>query len=432
LNKSKTKSPAYIILLLILAGEAVFILPFVLVRIFRTTFLESFDITQTELGSCFSIYGLVALVSYLFGGPLADKFRPHILMSVALLLTALGGFYLATYPTLANLHILYGFWGFTTIFLFWAAMIKATRIWGGQSKQGIAFGFLDGGRGLVAALFGSVGVLIFSAFITKDIELTSVLERKVAFKQVITYTAIAVCVMSILVFLFLRNLGTSEEKQIQMGVEEPQLLTLKNFKTVMQFKSVWLLMIVILCAYFGYKMTDLFSQYAEQVMNYNKIEAAKVGTSLLYLRPIIGVVIGLAADRTRASLWIVIGFFLMLVTSSIFASGIINDNSTLLFIISIGTMALGVYSARVLYFATLEESKIPVALTGTAVGFISIVGYTPDIFAGPLMGYFLDKNPGAIGLQHSFGIMTLFSLVGLVAAFWLYRHSKAKSSSMIG
>jgi sugar phosphate permease len=432
LNTSKTKSLVYIILLLILAGEAVFILPFVLVRIFRTTFLESFDITQTELGSCFSIYGLVALVSYLFGGPLADKFRPHILMSVALLLTALGGFYLATYPTLANLHILYGFWGFTTIFLFWAAMIKATRIWGGQSKQGIAFGFLDGGRGLVAALFGSVGVLIFSAFITKDIELTSVLERKVAFKQVIIYTAIAVCVMSILVFLFLRNLGTSEEKQIQMGVEEPQLLTLKNFKTVMQFKSVWLLMIVILCAYFGYKMTDLFSQYAEQVMNYNKIEAAKVGTSLLYLRPIIGVVIGLAADRTRASLWIVIGFFLMLVTSSIFASGIINDNSTLLFIISIGTMALGVYSARVLYFATLEESKIPVALTGTAVGFISIVGYTPDIFAGPLMGYFLDKNPGAIGLQHSFGIMTLFSLVGLVAAFWLYRHSKAKSSSMIG
>ncbi len=428
MNKSKTKSPAYIILLLILAGESVFILPFVLQRIFRTTFLESFEITNVQLGSCYSIYGLVALVSYLFGGPLADKFRPHILMSVALILTALGGFYLATYPTLANLHILYGFWGFTTIFLFWAAMIKATRIWGGQSKQGIAFGFLDGGRGLVAALFGSVGVLVFSAFITKDIELTSVLERKVAFKQVITYTSFAVCVVSILVFFFLRNLGDSKEKQIQMGIEEPKTLTLANFKTVMQFKAVWLLMIIILCAYYGYKMTDLFSQYAEQVMNYNKIEAAKVGTSLLYLRPIIGVAIGVLADRTRASLWIMIGFLLMLVKSGIFASGIINDSATLLFILSIGTMALGVYSARVLYFATLEESKIPLALTGIAVGFISIVGYTPDIFAGPLMGYFLDKNPGALGLQHSFGIMMLFSLVGLVAAFWLYRHSKSTTN----
>ncbi|MFT4805230.1 MAG: nitrate/nitrite transporter NarK [Psychroserpens sp.] len=428
MSQQQKTSPAYTILLLILAGESVFILPFVLQRIFRTTFLESFAISQSELGSCFSIYGLVALVSYLFGGPLADKFRPHILMSIALMLTALGGFYLASYPTLANLHVLYGFWGFTTIFLFWAAMIKATRIWGGQSKQGIAFGFLDGGRGLVAALFGSVGVLVFSAFITKDIELTSVLERKVAFKQVITYTSFAVCVVSILVFFFLRKLNTSEEKQIQIGIDKPKTLTLANFKTVMQFKAVWLLMIIILCAYYGYKMTDLFSQYAEQVMNYNKIEAAKVGNSLLYLRPIIGVAIGVLADRTRASLWIVIGFLLMLVTSGIFASGIINDSATLLFILSIGTMALGVYSARVLYFATLEESKIPLALTGIAVGFISIVGYTPDIFAGPLMGYFLDKNPGALGLQHSFGIIMLFSLVGLVAAFWLYRHSKSTTN----
>ena len=425
MSQQKTTSPAYTILLLILAGESIFILPFVLQRIFRTTFLESFDITNVQLGSCFSIYGLVALVSYLFGGPLADKFRPHILMSVALMLTALGGFYLASYPSLANLHVLYGFWGFTTIFLFWAAMIKATRIWGGESKQGIAFGFLDGGRGLVAALFGSVGVLVFSAFITKDIELTSVLERKVAFKQVITYTAFAICVVSVLVFLFLRNIGSPEEKQIQIeiGIDKPKTLTLANFKTVMQFKAVWLLMIIILCAYFGYKMTDLFSQYAEQVMNYNKIEAAKVGTSLLYLRPIIGIVIGVLADRTRASLWIMIGFLLMLLTSGVFASGLINDRSTLLFILSIGSMALGVYAARVLYFATLEESKIPLALTGTAVGFISIVGYTPDIFAGPLMGYFLDKNPGAIGLEHSFGIMILFSLVGLVAALCLYRHS---------
>ena len=92
MSKEKISSPIYIIILLILAGEAVFILPFVIVRIFRTTFLESLIISQTELGSCFSVYGLVALFSYLVGGPLADKFRPHLLMSTALMLTGLGGF----------------------------------------------------------------------------------------------------------------------------------------------------------------------------------------------------------------------------------------------------------------------------------------------------------------------------------------------------
>ena len=101
--KTRSKQPVYVILLLILAAEAVFILPFVLSRIFRTIFLESFSISQTELGSCFSIYGIVALVSYLFGGPLADRFKPNSLMSVALILTGLGGLYLATYPNLINL-----------------------------------------------------------------------------------------------------------------------------------------------------------------------------------------------------------------------------------------------------------------------------------------------------------------------------------------
>ncbi|WP_111682785.1 MFS transporter [Winogradskyella tangerina] len=422
-ESTNKKQPLYVILLLILAAEAIFILPFVLQRIFRTTFLESFGISQIEIGSCFSAYGTVALVSYFFGGPLADRFKSHVLMSSALILTALGGFYLATYPSLYQLHILYGFWGFTTIFLFWAAMIKATRIWGGSDKQGIAFGFLDGGRGLVAALFGSAGVLIFSLFITKDIELTSIDERRLAFKQVMQFTSFAVLAIGIIVYFFLRfkeSGGIKSEKK-------EKLLTINNFKKVAQYRAVWLLMIIILCAYYAYKMTDLFSQYAEQVMLYNKIEAAKIGTYLLYVRPVIGVVIGLLADRTRASLWIVIGFLLMTITSLIFYLGIIDDSKTLLFILSIGTMALGVYSARVLYFATLEEAKIPVALTGTVVGFISVVGYTPDIFAGLLMGYFLDANEGVLGLQHAFGIMGIFTFVGLVASFIFYRHQKTTS-----
>jgi len=422
-QEKSTKQPLYAIILLILAAEAVFILPFVLQRIFRTTFLESFEITQTQLGSCFSAYGIVALVSYLFGGPLADKFKPHILMSVALILTALGGFYLATYPNLYNLHILYGFWGFTTIFLFWAAMIKATRIWGGSNKQGIAFGFLDGGRGLVAALFGSIGVLIFSLFITKDIELTSIEERRVAFKEVITYTSIAVVTVGIIVFFFLR---LNIEKDIK-SEKTSKLITIENFKMVMKFKSVWLLMIIILCAYYGYKMTNLFSQYAEQVMHYDKIEAAKVGTYLLYMRPVIGVIIGLLADRTKASLWIIVGFFLMTTTSLAFALDIINDSTPLIFILSIGTMAIGVYSARVLYFATLEETKIPLAVTGTAVGFISVIGYTPDIFTGLINGYFLDAYNEEVGHQIVFAIMFGFALIGCIASYKLFRHSKSNT-----
>ena len=162
----QSKNSWYYLLLLILSGEAVFILPFVLPRVFRPTVLQSFQLSNTELGLCFSWYGIVAMGSYILGGPLADKFAPRKLIAVALWLTALGGIIFAKFPSFTTLRLLYAYWGFTTIFLFWAPMIKATRVWGGAYSQGKAFGFLDGGRGLVGALFGSLGVLIFSIVIT--------------------------------------------------------------------------------------------------------------------------------------------------------------------------------------------------------------------------------------------------------------------------
>ncbi|RMZ51009.1 MFS transporter [Flavobacteriaceae bacterium PRS1] len=417
---SKTKQPIYVIILLILSGEAVFILPFVLVRIFRPTFLEVFDINNLQLGTCFSIYGIVALFSYIFGGPLADKYHPRYLISVSLILTSIGGIYLSTYPDYSHLKYLYGFWGFTTIFLFWSALIKATRIWGGTKKQGMAFGFLDGGRGLVAAVFGTVGILIFSLFIDVDISETSLIERKEAFSYVILYSSVIVSIIGVLSFYLLKPLQVNET----LSKQNSSILTIYNFKQIMKIPSVWLLMIIILCAYVGYKVTDIFSLYAKDVMLYDDIESAKVGTSLLYMRPVIGVVIGLLADKTRASLWIIIGFFLTLITSLIFATGIISEHSTLLFGLSIGLMALGVYSVRVLYFATMQEGKIPLVLTGTAVGFISIVGYTPDIFSGPMIGVLLDNSPGELGHQHVFLVLAGFTLIGLITSIVFYRISK--------
>ena len=203
-SPQQVKQPFYIILLLILAGEAVFILPFVLARVFRPTFLDVFQLTNLELGTCFSVYGIIAFISYLFGGPLADRYPPRKLMSIALFLTALGGVALSTYPSYFIMKIIYGYWGFTTIFLFWAAMIKATRIWGGSNKQGKAFGFLDGGRGLVAALFGTLGVVIFSIFITIDLNQATLIERKEAFRIVLLITSLLVALISILVYFKLK------------------------------------------------------------------------------------------------------------------------------------------------------------------------------------------------------------------------------------
>ncbi|NND63717.1 MAG: MFS transporter [Flavobacteriaceae bacterium] len=415
MNVTGKKNRWYIIVLLIVAGESVFILPFVLARIFRPTFLAAFVLTNLQLGYCFSIYGFVALASYLFGGVIADKIQPRKLMAIALWLTALGGLVLASYPNYTTLKVLYGYWGFTTIFLFWAAMIKATRIWGGTTSQGKAFGFLDGGRGLVAALFGSLGVLIFSFFIDAEIAETSITQREEAFSYVILVSSAIVAVVGIFVYFLLKL------KEVEVSEEIKNIHTKENFRKVLKLPAVWLLMIIILCAYVGYKITDVFSLYASDVMGYSEVDAAKTGTYLLYIRPVVGLLIGFLADRSRPSVYLVGGFAFSIIGSLIYASGIIGPDMNFVFLMSIFITALGIYSARVLYFAVLREGKIPLAITGTAVGVISFIGYTPDIFAGPMMGVLLDDYPGELGHQYVFLILAIFALVGLVASFIFMR-----------
>ena len=335
----RNKAPWYSLLLLILAGESVFILPFILARVFRPTVLDAFGLDNVQLGICFSIYGIVALFSYLFGGPLADKFPPRKLIAAALWMTALGGLVYASFPGYTALKILYGYWGMTTIFIFWAPMIKATRVWGGSTSQGKAFGFLDGGRGLVGTLFGAMGVLIFSIFISSEILEATVSE----IKYVILVTSGVVVLVGILVWFFLKIDRKSEKEIILKKISIPQI------KEVLRLPSVWLLMIIILCAYVGYKITDVFSLYAQDVMLYDQVEAAQVGTFLLFVRPLIGVLIGVMADRSQILFWLVVSFVLSFFGALLFATGLISSSATILFFVSILIVAAGVYAARCLY-----------------------------------------------------------------------------------
>ena len=407
------KAPWYFLLLLILAGESVFILPFVLSRVFRPIVLEAFNLDNLQLGICFSIYGIIALVSYLLGGPLADKFAPRKLIAIALWMTALGGFVYAVFPGFTLLKILYGYWGFTTIFLFSAPMIKATRVWGGSASQGKAFGFLDGGRGLVGALFGVMGVLVFSLFLHSEVSEATITESKMAFQQVILISSGLIILIGILVWFFMKLDPTTED---ELKIDK---ITISRLKKVLRLPAVWLLMIIILCAYVGYKITDVFSLYAQDVMKYNSVESAKVGTFLLFIRPVIGVIIGILADRWQTTALLFASFIISFSGSILFATGLVSGSATLLFLISILIVAGGVYAGRCLYFAVMEKGHIPLEITGTAVGLISLVGYTPDIFAGPLMGYLLDNTKGLAAHQHVFWMLTIFSLIGAMAA-WLY------------
>ncbi len=386
-----------------LAAESIYILPYVLARVFRPTFLDVFNLTNLELGGLFSIYGVVAFFSYLFGGVLADRYSPRKLLSISLIFTSLGGLIMMTYPSYLIMQLLFAYWGFTTVFIFWAPMLKATRAIGGVKMQGKTFSFLDGGRGVVASSIGLIGVLIFSILITEDVSSLTLSEKQEVFKYVIGASSLIVFIIGIVVYAYLKIELKDDEK-------------IGNFKSLLELaklRSVWLISFIILCAYMGYKITDVYSLYASEVMLFDEINAARVGALQQYLRPIVCISVAFFTDKNGNINNILIGFFVMMLGSILFASGLIKVSMNILFFISLIIVATGTYAIRGLYFSILKDGKIPYILSGTAIGLISIVGYSPDIFATPLYGYLLDNYPGIEGHQYVYLILFISSIVGI-------------------
>lgn len=408
------------ILILIIAGESIFFLPFVIPRLFRPTLLSFFEITNLELGSYFSAYGIVAVGAYLLGGPLADRFPASKLMSTALLGTGLGGVILLLYPSKHTLLYLYPYWGLTTILLFWASLLRATRIIGGTDQQGLMFGLLDGGRGLFAAVVGTVGVWLFSIFVEGDINNIADADRNQAFLKMMTIISSFVFVAALLVFIALRQFDHVESEVA------PEKINGKDLIRVAKIPSVWLQSIIIICAYCGYKVTDDFSLLAQDVLGYNEVQAAGISTMTFWVRPIAAVSVGLMADRVGSSRMLMVCFLLMIMGSGSIAFFSELSAITSIIISSIILTAIAIYAMRGLYFAIMDEAQIPISFTGTAIGLASIIGFLPDIFMGPIMGYLLDRSPGYAGHQDLFMMMVGISVIGLMASFSFYRLNRHK------
>jgi MFS family permease len=393
------------LIMLILAGEVIFFLPFMLPRIFRPTLLSTLNITNLELGGCFSLYGIIAMVSYFFGGPLADKFKTGHLIGWALILTGLGGVALFFSPSLPTLFAVYGYWGFTTIFLFWAALIKATRIWGGDNLQGKAFGLLEGGRGATAAIVGALAVAFFANSISNA--------ESNSYLHVVLYSSFFTMFIGVLALVIFGESQTVTKKND---------LTLSQIKSLLLHKGIWFQAIIIICAYVGYKSTDDLSLYANQVLNFNEVDSARIGSTALWLRPLFAILAGYLADKFDGLNIIKLCFVVMILGACLIFTGTF-ESIIVLSLVNMAAMLTGVYGLRGVYFAVMKDSKVPLALTGTAVGLMSVIGYTPDVFMSPLMGVLLDNYPGAEGHRYLFLVCGLFGSLGFLATQLLKRNS---------
>ena len=407
-------------LTLVLAGEIAYLLPFSLTRFFRPSLLEAFNITNTQLGDIFAVYGVLAMIAYFPGGALADRFSARSLLTVSLFTTGLGGIYMATYPGPIGLMLLFAYWGVTTILLFWAALIRATREWGGDDAQGRAFGILEGGRGVAAALLATLGVALFATYMPDDVASVSEEGRREALRYVILLYSGATMATALLTWLVIpavRHVGDSGRSIFKGAV------------AVLNRPLVWANAAVIICAYCGYKGLDNYSIYAVQVLGMNEVDGAKLSAIGMYVRPFAAVAAGLLADRWSAARTLRLSFAFALTSYVVLAFVSPNGGALLVIYGNLFVSFFAVFALRGVYFALLEENNVPLFLTGAVAGTVSFVGYTPEVFFGPITGRILDANPGAVGFQHYFLFLAAVSAIGIFVVSWLLWLQRSESAA---
>ncbi|SMG21586.1 MFS transporter [Paraburkholderia susongensis] len=416
--------------LLVLAAGAIY--PILYLRqVYQPTMLEVFHITDSQLGYLYSSLGTIFLLSYLPSGWLADRIAPRLLICFSLIATGALGLWYSTAPSFSMLMLIFGGWGLSTGLTFWAAVIKRVNMIAGKDEQGRFFGLLDGGRGLIEAMLATIAITLF-AWITQ----TRGEPVAVGFRMVVYLYAFLCIALGVLLALVKDQSGAQEATghaaDDAPGHGEPGGATrqrnnvLVDLATLAKIPELWLVAAIVFCGYQVFWATYSFSAYLhEGEVGLSVVMAGTITTLKLWMRPIGGIGGGFLGDRYSKISVLVIALFLaaLSLVGLMAAPRIASHVLLVVLVLFIGILT---YAIRGLYWSLLDRCNVPAATMGLAIGLISVLGYSPDVFLPLINGYLTQTFPGVFGYQLYFGYVAVMAAAGGVAGLALRNMLKRK------
>jgi len=419
LQENRTQRYTQLLLLVIAAGA---IYPILYLRqVYQPTMLEVFHITDSQLGYLYSSLGTIFLVSYLPSGWLADRIAPRLLICFSLIATGALGLWYSTAPSFHSLMVIFGGWGLTTGLTFWAAVIKRVTLIAGSDEQGRFFGFLDGGRGLVEALLATIAITMF-AWVTQ----TKGEPVATGFRLVVYMYAFLCIALGVVLALVKDPEVGAAAKNAPASARNNVLVDLK---TLAKIPELWLVAAIVFCGYQVFWATYSFSAYLhEGQIGLSVVMAGTITTLKLWMRPIGGIGGGYLGDRYSKISVLIIALFLAALSliALVAAPGISSHLVLAILVLFIGILT---YAIRGLYWSLLDRCNIPVSTMGLAIGLISVLGYSPDVFLPLINGYLTQNYPGVIGYQFYFGYVAAVAALGGVAAIVLRNMLNSKKGA---
>ncbi len=394
-----------VMVILCVSGGLIYLLPFMR-EVYYIPLQTALGLTNVEFGTLMSAFGVSSMLTYGPGGWLADRLSPRLLISVSMILTGLGGLVFASFPSYTVALLIHGFWGITVTGTYWGAMIKATRAWGSADGQGRAFGILEGGRGITEAA-ATTGFLVLFAWLGST---------QAGLSQIILSYAISNIALGIAAWFFLDT-----RHNVEADSKSPSLA---DILAVLRRPEVWLIGIVVLTAYSAYWGSFYFTPYATDILLMSVVAGGMIGAGKNWLRPFAAGTAGYIADKVGVARTVSVCFIVLVLSFSIL--GLVPGKAALLpaILVNMTIGFLSIFALRGIYFALMAEAGIPMAVTGTAAGVLSVIGFTPDIFMPIIGGAFLDSMPGEDGYRYFFLLIAVMCLGGLAATHLIRRHMR--------
>ena len=413
-NKRNTIRKWMTVFIVAIAGGLITKLPYL-----RETYMEPLQqatgATKTQLGLIMSAYGIVNFICYFPGGILADRFSSKKLIVISCIGTALAGLWYWTMPGFVWLMVIHAIFAVTTVFTFWAAMVKSVNRLGGPEEQGRLFGTLEGGRGLIGTLaaFGSVAVF---GMAVDDIG---------GMKNAILYYSILLIIAGVLAAIFMEN-----DTPAKVTEKQKNPLNLKDFMTVAKMPRVWLCGALGICNYSALIFHGYVTGYLSEAFGLSATVVANLSVIRTYFMMMVGAIVaGLISDKIGSRIkFIQYAFIGMAVFATVYIAIPAGAGAVPLIVANFICYGMCLYSIKALYFSTIDEVLVPKKLAGTASGIISLVTYAPEIFLYTVSGNMVDKYAGTAtplqGYIHCFIAMAVLSVIGFICGFILLRMNK--------
>ncbi|MCL2015418.1 MAG: MFS transporter [Defluviitaleaceae bacterium] len=386
-------------LVVIIAAGSIY--PLIFLRTaYQETILYVFDMNITQLNMIYTLLGLAFTAGYFPSGYLSDRFSPKWLLVVSLFCTGLAGFWFAQIPNFISVVWIFCIWGFFSVFTFWSAHMKLVKMLSKPREEGIFFGILDGGRGIVEAILAAIALFLFSQLMTESP--TNSGDPQAALQAVIYMYSVVMILVSGLIAAFLdSDYGGSQ-------LEKSEKL---NFAPIFKDKMVYILSIIIFMGYFVFWSQFFIGGHLEVNFGVPPVDVAAIMFVFIAMRPFGGILGGILATKIDKSK--VLGFSMLMASFCLMLFAVLPTNiSIYFFYITLIVAALFIFCVRGVYWSLIGDLDIDNKSIGSTIGYISLFAYLPDILAPLMLNLMFDTFGSQGGYNVYFTVITIFGLLG--------------------